>query len=787
MVELQKNGVKMKILITYVEAGNGHKVASQAIADALKEINTNQEFEIIEKNLFETNSRLKKYQDFLIKEVKKASASPIHSNIQLAFMNIFGAQNTLKFVNGFVYKSVRDLYINEIKKIKPDIIIDTHYFCAYCAVTYRNNFDRNCRVITYDPDNNVHGWWDRRVDKFVVNNQYAYKEAIQKHFKENQVERVSFITRKNILETNGTKDFYRKKYNIPQSDFVVKLADGIYGEAKMKSYIYELIKTDKRLSIIAIAGKNEKLYKELQELRTKLPSNISLFPFPFVKEINELIIASDLFITKAGPNAVLDSVYLRVPIVINYYANKIEEATKRIFVDECKCGLYISDKKKCRKYVEECITDRSILNNFIENEKVFDKLKSGGSEIAKIILQQVRELKQRKLKLLLVTETFFPVTGGVQNVVDKSAISLSKYCDVTIATTKHKKYNYPERPYKLLLCKGFYNKITNDGIPFICLDRKFRNQIKNGNFDIIHCHNAGLIYNYALKIGKKYKIPVISTIHNTIYEDAKELVKSKFLAKLITKNFVKRTNKSDFVWKISEFSFNYLKPFGIRQDCQMMRNCVDLIPNESKINEAKEEIVSKYNLKGKTILLNVGRVVKLKNVDWLIDVAKILRDDNNKFVIMVVGDGDYFKEFKKEIEKNNLEKFFVLVGNISSREEISKYYSACDLLLFPSNTREVSPLIPVEAAAFSKPTLAIKGSPAGEMIVDGENGFLCENDANSFAEKTKIIVEKSKNLSGIGKNANDSIYRCYYDPKMIKELLGHYVDNFKEYNKKHKS
>jgi len=380
----------MKVLITYVEAGNGHKVTSQAIADALKEQNKDEKIEIIEKNLFEEDPKLKKYQDFLIKEVKKASISPMHSNIQLCAMHLLGSKNTLKLVNGCIYKKIRDIYIEKLKEINPDIIVDTYYFCVYCAVTYRNKFNPKCKIITYDPDNNVHGWWDNRVDTFVVNNEYAYNQALKQGFKETQVKQVPFITRKIISETSETKEFYRNKYNIPQSDFVVKLADGLYGKAKMKSFIYELIKIEKPLSIIAIAGKNEELYNELNQLKETLPANIKLFPFPFVKEINELICASDIFITKAGPNAVLDSVYLNVPVIINYYANTIEKTTKKVFIDRYNCGLYIPNKIKCREYIEQCIDNRDILKDFIENTKQFDKTKNGAPEIAKIIIEECK-------------------------------------------------------------------------------------------------------------------------------------------------------------------------------------------------------------------------------------------------------------------------------------------------------------------------------------------------------------------------------------------------------------
>ncbi|MBO7527170.1 MAG: hypothetical protein J6T74_04635 [Clostridia bacterium] len=377
---------KKKVLVTFVEAGMGHIVTAQAVADALSKCG--EEIEVIRENIFHSNEVLKKYEGFLINETKKASSRPLHSRFQIMSMHIIGAQNSLKFVNGCVFKKQRDLYIEELKRIKPDIIVDTYFFTAYCSVTYRNKYNPNCKVITYDPDNNVHGWWDKRVDMFIVNNPTALKEAIKvRKFDKDKVKCASFVARDIIVNDNGTKEEYRKKNNIPLNQFVVKLADGMYGRAKMRSYIYELIKSPKPMTIIAIAGKNEELLKELNELKQRVPKNINLIPYGFVENINELIRASDLFITKAGPNAVLDSVFLQTPIMINYYANNIEHTTRKVFVDDGGCGVCIKNKKKARAFVERCIDDPSILKPYIENEKTkFDKSINGSELVADLIM-----------------------------------------------------------------------------------------------------------------------------------------------------------------------------------------------------------------------------------------------------------------------------------------------------------------------------------------------------------------------------------------------------------------
>ena len=238
-----------KILITYVEAGMGHITSARAIQDVLEKYK-DENLEIIGLNLFHNNPKLIKFEKFLINEVKKASASPLHSRMQLLSMHLIGSQNSLKLVNGFlIFKKQRDLYIEEIRKINPDIIIDTHYFCSYASITYRNKFNKNCKVVTYNPDNNVHGWWDLRADYFIVNNEYAYEEAIKKGFVKEKVKKVFFITRQGVLNTNESKEFYREKYGIPKDCFAVKLADGVYAKAKLKKFVYELIKSKKEMTI----------------------------------------------------------------------------------------------------------------------------------------------------------------------------------------------------------------------------------------------------------------------------------------------------------------------------------------------------------------------------------------------------------------------------------------------------------------------------------------------------------------------------------------------------------
>ena len=104
----------------------------------------------------------------------------------------------------------------------------------------------------------------------------------------------------------------------------------------------------------------------------------------------------DLFITKAGPNAILDSVMMGTPIIADYYGSPIEKATKRLFVDTKKCGYYIKNVKDIRKKVEELARDEEQMDVLRENIKFFDKRINGAEQIADDIARQLGVTEKEK-------------------------------------------------------------------------------------------------------------------------------------------------------------------------------------------------------------------------------------------------------------------------------------------------------------------------------------------------------------------------------------------------------
>lgn len=398
------NDGKPVVLITYVEAGLGHIVSAQAISDALKakyadKLDIRDSYVLRDSG----NDLLIKQEQFMIKSVQNY-AHMGSGFFQYFAMFLLGPQNTLNLVFNTVYKKKMEALVDVYAKEDPDVIVTTHFFTHYCALRYQRERNRNVKVVSYCPDNNVHGWWDARADMIYTNNPAATAQAYKLGFKSGCVREAFYPTRETVMHTNGSKEFYRNKFGIPLDKFAVAIADGVYAQAKAKKVCEELLKTDLPITICLLAGKNDELKSRLEDLRDKTKPNVTLIPFGFMPEAPELYRACDLFVTKAGPNAILDSVMMDTPIIADFCATPIEVKTKDLFVKHFNCGLYITSPRKIRKQVESFIKSPKQLNRFKKSLKFFDKQKNGATIIADDIMSLACEFAQHRQNIYAIED-----------------------------------------------------------------------------------------------------------------------------------------------------------------------------------------------------------------------------------------------------------------------------------------------------------------------------------------------------------------------------------------------
>ncbi len=402
--------------------------------------------------------------------------------------------------------------------------------------------------------------------------------------------------------------------------------------------------------------------------------------------------------------------------------------------------------------------------------------------MSKDLKDKREEMEEKKLKILVLVDTFYPVVGGVCSVVDQSCTALSRVADVTVGACQARGYEDPEKAYNIVRCKGYYNSITNDGMAHPNLDKNFRKLVEEGGFDLIHCHSPGNFMGYAKKVCKKLNIPLMTTVHTDFYGDIKSYVKTDFMTRQILKGFLNRINKCDYVFTVSNFCKNKLGKYGLREDTKVLYNATNFVPNDRE--SARKRINKAYNLSENTFVMSfISRIVKLKNIDLVIDSVKLLKDKNLDFKVFIVGDGKYLKTALKKIKDAGLENYFISVGMIKDRDFLVSFYQRSDLLLFPSVV-DTAGLIQVEGAGCKTPTLSIENVAQSELMINYDNGLIAKNEPTDYARFIEFAYYNRDELKKIGERAYETLYKRYDDKKTVDELLNVYKDVINDYKEK---
>jgi glycosyltransferase involved in cell wall biosynthesis len=140
------------------------------------------------------------------------------------------------------------------------------------------------------------------------------------------------------------------------------------------------------------------------------------------------------------------------------------------------------------------------------------------------------------------------------------------------------------------------------------------------------------------------------------------------------------------------------------------------------------------------IILGIGSFYPWKNFSLLLTAAKLLKDKNIDFRLVLVGDGPLFDGLKSKAILESLEQHVYFFGY---RKDIPDIINMSDCLIQPSLTEGMSNTI-MEALACAKPVIASDIAGNKELVRNGINGYLfSSNNVTDLVEKI-ILIYKDK-------------------------------------------
>lgn len=381
-----------------------------------------------------------------------------------------------------------------------------------------------------------------------------------------------------------------------------------------------------------------------------------------------------------------------------------------------------------------------------------------------------------KLKIGIFCDSFYPMVDGVVQVVDNYAKYLSDFCDVTVFVPKGRKKFEDNFPYKVVRSKIMKVFFLDYDLSLPKLDKNFKKQLKESNLDIVHIHSPFTMGKIGLEYAKKHNIPCVATMHSQFKKDFKRSAKTPLLAPVVAllMSIIRKVfNNTTENWAVNgEVARIFYEDYKIKNKPLVMLNGTDMLPFEDKafLNDLRK----KYSIKDdEKVLLFVGRLNILKNLIFLVQSLRVLKDKNFKFKMLFVGTGQDEEVIKKEVKKQQLENEIIFVGKITDRIELAAHYALADLFLFPS-LYDCSSLVQIEASSQKTPALFLEGAATADTITSEVNGFLSKSSIECYADKIIDIFKSEKKYSQVCQNAFEQLYLPW--PKVIEKAYNRYCE-----------
>ena len=372
-------------------------------------------------------------------------------------------------------------------------------------------------------------------------------------------------------------------------------------------------------------------------------------------------------------------------------------------------------------------------------------------------------------------ESFIPVYDGVARVMKAYADTLSaRGNEVYVITPMYDTGYRGIYPYEIV---DFMSVQVSSKLPYRIglehLDPHFVHRMSQINLDICHVHGPVFAGNIGVSYAKRKGIPVVGTFHTKFYEDILGTTKMETLAKIGVKMVADFYEKCDEVWAVSEGTGETLKEYGYKGNIIVMPNGTnkrilhaDLVP----------QVKAQYKIQNnKPVLLFVGRITWEKNIKKIIEACGLLKQQGFDFQLLLVGQGPAEQGVKDLAEQCGITSNLTMTGLIKDFDILDCFYSIADLFLFPS-VYDNAPMVLREAAAQYTPSLVAAGSCTAEVVQDGVNGILAQDDSADISNKIKAFFKLSEEQrKKMGENAYNTI-PVPWDGPLMDTILGRYQD-----------
>ncbi len=298
----------MKVLFLSVTAGQGHNQTAKAAMAYLQQQDVEctmlDTYEYINSIISESIARgyliSTKFTPAAYGRLYRLAEKREKSNAKFSISKLTNAILSRKLIN----------YINDYK---PDVIVGTHIFSAQIITHMVQRCKINCMTIGIITDYTIHPFWeDTDLDYYITANEQLNLQMMKKGIPVEKVKpfgipiHMKFAQKIVALEA-------REQLGIEDKTTICMMG-GSMGYVNVIPLIKKIDALDLDFQMICVCGSNKKLKEKIDSLANKIKKKI--YNYGFIDNVDVILDASNLIITKPGGLTVSESLAKQTPMIM---------------------------------------------------------------------------------------------------------------------------------------------------------------------------------------------------------------------------------------------------------------------------------------------------------------------------------------------------------------------------------------------------------------------------------------------------------------------------------------
>ncbi|GAC1616030.1 MAG: glycosyltransferase [Ktedonobacteraceae bacterium] len=353
-MNLPVNAMQRTILFLIADTGAGHRSAANAINNAITLISKQQQQEWqarldaqpptqdmsgAQKTMqatvvmspptyrVEIVDVFEEYSRFPLREAVKLYGPTIRYNPKLygEFFKQSNRDSAITAVKTIATPLIFNGLLRLITTVQPDVIISIHPMLNHVTVQALRELRLNIPFITVVTDliSIHHAWFTPGVERYIVPTEQAKQLYLQRGLDPEHVSMLGMPIDPKYTVPVASKAELQRKFNLQPGVPTILLVGGGDGAGGLQKAVRAISRAHLPVQLMVVTGRNRRLYTHLQRTRASLhvPAKI----FGFVQNMPELMHASDVIITKAGPGTICEALSCHLPVILSGYVPGQEE------------------------------------------------------------------------------------------------------------------------------------------------------------------------------------------------------------------------------------------------------------------------------------------------------------------------------------------------------------------------------------------------------------------------------------------------------------------------------